>query len=91
MDGVCDAVTKLQNSFNNLTHNDDFLHFVKEVTSQLREMLTIAYGMRDRVTTATQRTEVDMTKTLIANDMKQMSRVMAKLQVNGDQAVRSRT
>lgn len=84
VDGVCDAVTKLQNSFNNLTHNDDFLHSVKEVTSQLREMLIVASGMRDRVTTATQRTEVDMTKTLIANDMKQMSRVMAKLQVNLD-------
>ncbi|CAI2312102.1 unnamed protein product [Caenorhabditis sp. 36 PRJEB53466] len=86
VNGVCDAVTKLQNSFNNLTHNDDFLHFVKEVTSQLREMLMVASGMRDRVTTATQRTEVDMTKTLIANDMKQMSRVMAKLQVNEEQA-----
>ncbi|CCD66186.1 Inactive tyrosine-protein kinase kin-32 [Caenorhabditis elegans] len=86
VDGVCDAVTKLQNSFNNLTHNDDFLHSVKEVTSQLREMLIVASGMRDRVTTTTQRTDVDMTKTLIANDMKQMSRVMGKLQVNGHQA-----
>ncbi|CAI5438918.1 unnamed protein product [Caenorhabditis angaria] len=87
VDGVCDAVTRLQNSFNNLTHNDDFLHFVKDVTSHLREMLTFASNLSPK--TATQRTEVDMTKTLIANDMKQMSRVMSKLQTAKDESFNS--
>uniref|UniRef100_A0A8R1EX51 Focal_AT domain-containing protein n=1 Tax=Caenorhabditis japonica TaxID=281687 RepID=A0A8R1EX51_CAEJA len=69
VDGVCDAVAKLQNSFNNLTHNDEFVLLVKEITAPLRDLLTIASSMRDRVTTSAQRTECDMTKTLIANDM----------------------
>ncbi|CAB3407080.1 unnamed protein product [Caenorhabditis bovis] len=86
VDGVCGAVSRLQNTFNNLTQDDEFQQLVKQVTVQLREMLTLSSRYFDRIATSTQRAEIEMTKTLIANDTKQMHRVMTKLNNNTDKA-----
>lgn len=79
---VCDGVSRLQNSFNNLMNNDEFLLAIKNITGSLREMFAMSSQLMCRVENGAQRTEVELTETLIANDMKQMSRVMGKLHVN---------
>ncbi|CAD6184461.1 unnamed protein product [Caenorhabditis auriculariae] len=83
VENVCESVSRLQNSFNNLMDNDEFLVSIRKITTRLREMFSKSSQLTRRLAENDERRrEVDVTETLIANDMKQMSRVMNKLHQN---------
>lgn len=75
---VIDAIDRLANAFNTNMKHDDFVACIKDITSKLRKMFsesTEVVGQMEQE----QRKEVEMTESLIGNDMRQMSKVVQQV------------
>ncbi|KAK5986412.1 Inactive tyrosine-protein kinase kin-32 [Trichostrongylus colubriformis] len=75
---ITDAVERLANAFNTNMKHDEFFSSIRDITSRLREMFVESTELLSRMPEE-RRKEVELTESLIGNDMRQMGKVVQQV------------
>nr|CDJ97249.1 Tyrosine protein kinase domain containing protein [Haemonchus contortus] len=75
---INESVDRLANAFNTNMKHDDFVSSIRDITSRLREMFAESTDILSRMPDE-KRKEVELTESLIGNDMRQMGKVVQQV------------